>query len=198
MKNNAAETIIIASASPRRHDILRQMGLKFEAKPQNVDETFTGRAPEDEAVHLAEKKALSCLESEKEASMRWLIAADTFIAADNILLGKPNNRTEARRMLEILSGKTHRVITGLALGVPGKKIQTACCTTEVKFSLISDAEIDWYLDTGEWKGAAAAYRIQEKGAVFVESISGSYSNVMGLPINTIYGMLRANNFNFRD
>jgi septum formation protein len=192
------ETLILASASPRRVEILKQMGLDFEIHPQHVDETFTGRPPAEEAVYLAEKKALSFLSKDFEGETHWVLSADTFVILDNELLGKSENCAGARRMLQMLSGRTHQVITGLALNVPQKGIKTASCLTDVTFSSMSDDEIDWYLNQNEWQGAAASYRIQEKGALFITSLTGSYSNVMGLPINTFYGMLMSENFNFRD
>ena len=183
------DKIILASASPRRQEILKQMGICFEVKPQDVDESFTGRPPADEAVHLAQKKAESYLAAFPDGSSRWVLAADTFIALDKNFIGKPSDREGARKMLEMLSGRTHQVISGIALNIPDAGMKTAHCITDVLFAALTSDEIEWYLDTNEWEGAAAAYRIQEKGAAFVESITGSYSNVMGLPINTIYGML---------
>lgn len=191
-------TLILASGSPRRLEILTQMGLEFEVRPQDVDETFTGRAPADEAMHLAEKKALSYLSAEPAGKAQWVLAADTFISFEEKLMGKAETRKNAAEMLQMLSGRTHQVVTGLALNVPAKGIRTSHCITDVTFAEMSNDEIQWYLDTDEWIGAAAAYRIQEKGALFVESISGSYSNVMGLPINAFYGMLVTDKFNFRN
>lgn len=186
------DTLILASASPRRQEILKQMGLVFTIQPQDVDETFKGLAADTEAIRLAKMKVSACLEPGK-----WILGADTFIVYKNNFIGKPSVRADAYRMIKELSGNTHTVITGLALHIPSGKIQTAACLTEVTFATMSSAEIEWYLDQNEWQGAAAAYRVQQKGAMFIESISGSYSNVMGLPINAFYGMLSTNNYNFR-
>ena len=197
--NRNMDTIILASGSPRRQEILKQMGLEFTVSPQDVDESFAGMTAEQEAERLAADKVRSCICSSGDDN--WILGADTFIVHEGNFIGKPENRDEAREMLEAFSGRTHEVITGLALNVPGRnpgdRLLTTSCRTLVTFSPLSADEIEWYLDTGEWRGVAAAYRIQEKAAVFIESISGSWSNVMGLPINTFYGMLRANNFNFR-
>ena len=195
------QKLILASNSPRRKEILTRLGLEFSVCPQDVDESFEGLSSEDEAMRLSEKKVRACIESgscgKDDISKIWILGADTFIECEGSLIGKPADRMSARIMLEQLSGNTHTVITGLSLQVPETGILSTICRTDVTFAPITTEEISWYLDTEEWQGAAAAYRIQEKGAVFVDSISGSYSNVMGLPINTFYGMLRTNNFNFR-
>ncbi len=191
---------ILASASPRRQEILSRMGITFTVRPQDVDENFEGLPASEEAVRIAVKKVSACID-DGCGSACWILGADTFIDFDGELIGKPQNRSSAFAMLKRLSGRTHSVITGLALNIPGENepnIATSWCRTDVTFSILENDEIEWYLDTDEWKGAAAAYRIQEKGAFFVNSITGSYSNVMGLPINTFYGMLRANNYNFRN
>ncbi len=194
------DRLILASASPRRKEILTRLGFNFEVKPQDTDEAFSGLSPAEEAVKIASEKAAACVSAEGPG--RWVLGADTFVLSGNEYMIKPENRTDAKRMITKLSGSTHTVVTGLALNVPNHEgagsIDTAVCLTEVTFAPMSPDEIEWYLDTLEWQGVAAAYRIQEKGALFIESISGSYSNVMGLPINTFYGMLRSNNFNFRN
>ncbi|MDC7225625.1 MAG: Maf family protein [Spirochaetales bacterium] len=207
--NNAE--IILASGSPRRQDILKQMGLRYTVEPQDVDESFAGMTAENEARRLAAKKVQTCIDNRWPVSGRenplgdWILGADTFIVYKGLFMGKPADRSDARRMLKLLADNTHTVITGLALNIAcdiaprdGKPLMTtAVCRTEVTFAPMSDDEIEWYLDTDEWRDVAAAYRIQEKAAMFISSIQGSWSNVMGLPINTFYGMLRANNFNFR-
>lgn len=192
------EKIILASGSPRRRELLSRMGIPFIVKPQEVDETFNDSVPESEAVRLADKKVRACL---AQGESGWILGADTFIFFNECLIGKPESADRAREMLRNLSGQTHRVYTGLALhvpehGSPGQIVTEYCCT-EVRFSLLDEEEIEQYIDCGEWRGAAGAYRIQESGEILVESISGSYSNVMGLPINTFYGMLKTNNYNFR-
>jgi len=189
--------IILASASPRRQEILNQMGIEYDIMPQDVDESFKGLPPADEAAGIAVKKVNSCLNSLDSSSDPWILGADTFVVLGEEYLGKPSNRSEAGKMLQMLSGQTHQVITGLALNVPAQGIKTASCFTDVTFSPMSESEIQWYLNQNEWLGVAASYRIQEKGALFVSSVRGSYSNVMGLPINAFYGMLVSHKFNFR-
>jgi septum formation protein len=191
------DRIILASASPRRSEILKQMGLTFINAPQHVDETFSGLKAEEEAVAIALKKTVSCLSESDGNNNYYVLGADTFIILENRFIGKPGGTIEAETMLEDLSGKTHEVITGLALHVPAGGIRNAVCRSEVEFERMSSTEIKWYVSTGEWRGAAGAYRIQQKGALFIKSVRGSYSNIMGLPINTFYGMLRAENFNFQ-
>ena len=192
------DKLVLASGSPRRIEILERLGFDFTVRVQDVDESFSGLAPENEAVRIAVKKVEACIDEEGRG--RWIMGADTFVVVGGELLVKPEDRNEAGRMIRKLSGRTHRVVTGIALNVPDSgesSIKTSICTTEVRFSTMTEEEIIWYLDSEEWRGVAAAYRIQEKGALFIESISGSYSNVMGLPINTFYGMLGSNNYNFR-
>jgi len=193
--------LILASGSPRRQEILSRLGFEYEIKPQDVDESFKGLPAVDEALRLAEKKVLSCIETVKTGPDEWILGADTFIILNNSFLGKPADRMDAKNMLNLLSGTSHEVITGLALHIPvsdgSSYISTSACSTTVNFAPMSNNEIEWYLDQNEWIDVAAAYRIQEKGALFIESISGSYSNVMGLPINTFYGILSSNNFKFR-
>ena len=192
------DKIILASASPRRQQLLSQMGLPFDVRPQHIDETFTGLPPADEAMLIAKRKAEARLDEAPSDRDRWVLAADTFVVLGGDYLGKPADRSDAGKMLRMLAGNTHQVVTGLALNAPGRGIITECCVTDVVFCSMSDSEVEWYLDQNEWEGVAASYRIQEKAACFISSVSGSYSNVMGLPINTFYGMLRAENFNFRN
>lgn len=221
MKEKTPENcIFLASASPRRAELLEQLGLPFQVCPQDVDESFSGESaledalleearPEKansgdaasrEASRLAERKLLALMDSKKNAPPFWGLGADTFIVlpADRggEFLGKPAGAAEAQAMLTRLSGKTHRVITGIALTTPGGKIIRKSETTLVRFAPLSPREIQWYLASGEWEGAAGAYRIQGRGGALVESITGSYSNVVGLPLRLLYGILLANNYPF--
>ena len=145
---------------------------------------------------LAEEKVKTLLAGEKNASARWIVSADTIVAIESDKMGKPEGREEAEQFLRRLSGREHEVITGVAVHSPneGGSILSASEVTVVKVKKLLDEEIDWYLYTCEWDGAAGGYRIQERGGMFVEYIEGSYSNVMGLPIHTFYGMLRALNY----
>lgn len=187
----------MASSSPRRAEILTQMGVSFRSVAPGVDESpAPGLSPELVAVTLAREKSLAVREMESGAS-EWILSADTVVALDNEIMGKPRNADEARRFLSALSGTVHHVHTGVAVAVPGRdedSILTAYATTRVEFADLSVSEIEWYLHTEEWRGVAGAYRIQGKGACLIESISGSYSNVVGLPIRLVYSMLTSNGF----
>ena len=188
------QPIILASASPRRQELLKQISVPFKVLPQNIDETFIKNNLKDEAIRLAQLKAESCFKNMPNNDNSWILGADTFIEFNNYYIGKPNNREDAFDILKNFSGQWHSVITGLAIIIPDKKIIKKTSVTMVKFSSISDKEINWYLDSNEWQGVAGAYRIQSLGGVFIKTIKGSYSNVMGLPINTFYGILYDNNY----
>ncbi len=203
--------LILASGSPQRANLLKQMGIIHDILPQDIDETFITGNPVKEAERLASEKVKSLLNSRPGV---WGLGADTFVILRSLrpapfpgaspfpghhilhpqLLGKPENRDKAREMLALLSGKTQSVITGLAVALPSGEIITTSVTSKVRFAGLSSEVIEWYLDTGEWMGAAGGYRIQGKGACLIESLKGSYSNVMGLPIRTLYGILHANNY----
>lgn len=189
------ERLVLASASQRRREILLQMGLSFSVIPAEVDESFIiGADPRDESLRLAEKKARAVALALPDKV--YVLGADTFIVFKGKWIGKPANREEAGEMLKAFSGRTHRVVTGLALLCGKKPPLLDYAVTDVTFRQLSEREIDWYLNTEEWAGVAGAYRIQEQGACFITSLTGSYSNVMGLPIHTFYGMLLNINFPF--
>jgi len=186
------ETIYLGSASPRRFELICRMGLpcevlKFEAEePMNQD-----LSPADLATDLSERKMTACLARFGSIEDGWVVTADTLIALDDEKIGKPSDREDARRMISRLQGRAHQVYTGLSLRRPTDgTILTVHDRTDVMFSPMDSREIDFYLNTGEWEGVAGGYRIQEKGGMFVSSLNGSYFNVMGLPINILYGMLR--------
>ena len=193
------ETVILASASPRRSELLSRVGIPFRTVHPDLDESdlLRGAGPEIvtaisiKKVEAATKKVESAAGRFKGESPKWIIGADTVVEIDGRLLGKPAGNEEAGEFLRLLSGKVHRVHTGLALlPDPGKRIAVRSCTTEVKFQDFSASELDFYLRSGEWSGAAGAYRIQERGGLFVQWVRGSYSNVVGLPLETLYLMLK--------
>ncbi len=194
--------ITLASASPRRKLLIEQMGLPVEVRPVGLKEDFEDLSPEEDTMRLAEDKLKLYLKRSEIADGRipekplYVLAADTIVVMEGRKIGKPADREEARKFLELFSGNVHRVVSGLALYSPSRGITRESAVTEVRFSLLSEAEISWYLDTEEWRGVAAGYRIQEQGARFIEKIQGSYSNVMGLPINTFYGMLCKHRYPF--
>lgn len=171
--------IILASASPRRKELLETAGAEFEILVADVDETVPeGTLPEDAAVMTAEKKALAVAESNGNAVV---IGADTIVVAGDKILGKPRDKADACAMLRMLSGVDHRVITGVCIACQDKKI-TFAQTSKVKFYDLTDAEIEAYVATNESEDKAGAYGIQGRGCVLVEKIEGDYFNIVGLPV----------------
>jgi len=184
MKNR----LILASKSPRRYDLLKQMGLNFEVIPSTVEEVFAqAESPREHVVRLAEAKALDVGNRFPE---NWVIGADTIVYVDGIILGKPKSREEALEMLRLISGKEHRVLTGVSVRHL-KKGKGECETVEtaVRVKTLSQAEMDWYVRTGEPFDKAGGYGIQGIGSFMIESINGSYTNVVGLPLCELMQML---------
>ena len=170
--------IILASASPRRQELLKLIFDNFEIIPADVDESINKKtADELQAEKIAERKALHISKTHPDC---LVIGCDTAVIADSIMLGKPKDEADARKMLKLLSGRTHKVITGNCL-VYNKNIKTFSVTTEVEFYKLSENEIDDYLSTDDWRDKAGAYGIQGKAGLFVRQIKGDYNNVVGLP-----------------
>lgn len=187
--------IILASASPRRKEILEKFGLEFKIITSEVDEKFDKN---DEPLEVAQSLALKkCLDVCKKCNKGDIvIAADTIVYYDSIL-GKPIDREDAFNMLKALSGKIHKVITGFAiLEVGSEKRIVDYEMTEVKFRNLSDEKIERYLNTQEYVDKAGAYGIQGYGEILVEKINGSYSNVVGLPTYKLDKYLE-NNFDLK-
>jgi len=184
-----SQLLILASASPRRQELLSSAGISFEVLPSEVDEGFQeGEAPEEYVVRLARRKAEKAGERHKD---RWVLAADTVVVIDGRILGKPGSRQEAKEMLGMLSDQEHRVITGFCLsrGDSGES-REGTVITRVRFKNLSSREIDWYLDTGEPFDKAGAYAIQGKAAFMIKEIRGSYTNVVGLPLTEVIEALQ--------
>lgn len=194
------ERIILASSSPRRSEILTSLGISFVQLHPEIDESVCDSlVPELRVAALAELKALAARDIAAslpglQAGPEYILAADTLVALRRgavwKTIGKPQDREDAAAMLRELAGKTHSVFTGLCLleRKSGRR-QTSTCASSVRFATLSDDEIDGYLDTGEWNGAAGAYRIQGFGSCIVEELKGSWSCVVGLPIRELYAML---------
>jgi septum formation protein len=186
--------LLLASASPRRLDLLRQIVAenKIEVLASDLEEVFREEDPEKRVKRLARDKARQVLSRSDEFSptIEIVIGADTEIVLGGQVLGHPHNEEEARRILRRLSGQTHQAVTGLALinANSGREI-VDCVSTRVRFKTLSDDEIEQYVESGEPIGKAGAYGIQGKGALFVEEIDGSYSNVVGLPLERLSEML---------
>ncbi len=180
--------IILASSSPRRRELLAQAGYSFVVDPADVDETVRpGETPESHTSRLAREKARVVA---ARTGRGIVLAADTVVAADDAILGKPANARDAERMLSLLSGREHRVVTGVAvLDASSGRIDVRTSVTKVWFRPLSAHEIRAYIATGEPLDKAGAYGIQERGALLVERIDGCYFNVVGLPLSLIGGML---------
>jgi septum formation protein len=181
-----APRLILASSSPRRARILESLGLKFEVRPADVDETvLPGETPTAAVRRLARWKALVPNRTANDC----VIAADTVVVLGARILGKPKNRAEARSMLRSLSGRAHTVVTGVAVRWAAK-MATVVDLTEVRFRRMDETEIARYVRTGEPLDKAGAYHTEGGGAAFIESIHGSPSNVAGLSVTTARRLLK--------
>lgn len=187
--NATNKAIILASSSPRRKELLRQIGLDFRIDPADVDErVLPGELPDRYAVRVALDKARVAA---AKAETGIIIAADTIVVLDNEILGKPADAEDAERMLMKLSGKVHRVITGVAvMDAATGKVLARTSITCVWFRSLAPNEISSYVATGEPLDKAGAYGIQERGALLVEKIDGCYFNVVGLPLSMLGELLR--------
>jgi septum formation protein len=173
-------TLVLASRSPQRRAILEQLGISFLERPTDVEEEEAGD-PEAIAAGNALRKAQAATPQEGEV----VLGVDTVVAADGRLWGKPADALAAAQTLRALSGRTHRVVSGLALLRAGHEAQAATATTEVTFRALDAALIDWYVASREWEGRAGGYAILGRGAVLVARIDGDYLNVVGLPVATL-------------
>jgi septum formation protein len=181
--------LVLASASPRRSELLSTAGFTFDVEPVDVDETpKPAETPTDYALRVARDKAAAWRRQHDGDPTACVLAADTVVVADSRMLGKPSNRAHAREMLLLLSGSTHLVHTGVVLRLADEELAEVV-TTRVRFLDLSESEIDWYLRSGEAEGKAGAYGIQGRASRFVDRIEGSWSNVVGLPVATVYRML---------
>jgi len=178
--------VILASQSPRRIELLKQIVPDFTVVPSAVEETLDGgQTPEENAVRLAEMKARSVARAHPG---HLVIGADTVVADDGDIIGKPQNAEDAKRILKRLSGREHRVITGVAV-ICRERAFLAAAVSRVVFHRLTEKDIADYVATGEPMDKAGAYAIQGAGAALVESHHGSYSNIVGLPIETLKSLL---------
>ena len=180
---------ILASASPRRRELLSSIGLDFEVKPSNVPEVRQqGETPEEYVARLSRDKAHALAGEHRD---RWIIAADTTVLLGDLLLEKPVDAADAVRMLGTIAGKTHIVYTGVTLeNVSSGYRDTRVAESEVRMLPLSQQDVERYVRTGEPLDKAGAYAVQGIGAMFIDSIHGSYTNVVGLPLATLFQMLR--------
>jgi septum formation protein len=205
--------LVLASASPRRAELLRAAGFEFDVIPAELDETMdVEETPDGYARRVAQLKAQAVA---TRAPGRLVLGADTIVVVDHEVLGKPADADEARRMLRRLSGREHVVMTAVCLINPGpaafdsaqagkagryegdgareggsKRVETRVARTTVEFAPLGAAEIDWYIATGEPMGKAGAYAVQGLASRFVTRVDGSYSNVVGLPVAVVYDLCR--------
>lgn len=185
--------VILASKSPRRREILEMLGVDFTVKTAETDESCNIKEPGALVEALAAKKGLAVLEKmsvdKEDASDVLIIACDTLVYADGEFLGKPKNRDDAMRMLTVLEGRRHEVWSGIFLCYKGKCVARSV-STEVEFAEMNDGEKERYLDSGEPYDKAGGYAVQGKAAVYIKGLKGDYFNVVGLPVNLLYGTLK--------
>jgi septum formation protein len=179
--------LILASASPRRAELLRAAGISFDISPVEIDERFlAGETAERGVARVAEAKA-------RKAAERFpddvVLGADTTVVVGDEALGKPADDADAERMLRLLSGRTHEVLTGICLCAAGRRL-VHVEPTRVQIARLSDQEIGWYVATGEPMDKAGGYAVQGRASRFILGIQGSYSNVVGLPISCVCGLLK--------
>jgi len=184
--------LILASASPRRADLLRAAGIPFETAPADIDESvLAGESPAHYVLRLAREKAQAVAAT---VPGRIVLAADTTVVVDGEILGKPADAADARRMLGLISGRVHEVLTGVALLVPAGGGGEGSCEVEIARSHVRVAEltpdeVDWYIASGEPFGKAGAYAVQGRASRFITRLDGSHSNVVGLPVAVVHAML---------
>lgn len=177
--------LVLASASPRRKELLASVGVEVDVEPADVDETpRPGEAPEA----LVRRLSVAKTEAITVARNDMVIAADTVVIVDDEILGKPADEADARRMLELLSGRRHRVLTGVSVK-GGDRTETEIEEAEVTMRFLSVADINWYLGTGEPMDKAGAYAIQGYGSLFIPEIVGNYSGIVGLPLPLVDRLL---------
>lgn len=193
MKNSSAEYsvtaesastpgLVLASASPRRRELLKQIGVRFDVIVHDVDETrLPAEMPTDYVCRLARAKAAAVVADEQLSGARPVLGADTIVVIDGDVLGKPRDGDDARRMLTLLSGREHQVMSAVCV-MQGQRAELCLSITRVRFRTLSQQDIDAYWRSGEPEGKAGAYAVQGLGALFIEHLEGSYSGVVGLPI----------------
>ena len=188
--------MILASASPRRKEILENFGFSFKTIVKNIDETSDKTHAEEKILEIAEKKARAAAIDFPDENV---VGSDTVVVVDGKILGKPKNKEEAFSMLKYLSGRSHEVITAFSFININKNISYSDYEiTKVYFKNLTDDEINWYINTKEPMDKAGAYGIQGKGAFFVEKIEGDFFSVMGFPLGKFVRFLNKTGFNLND
>lgn len=187
------QTLVLASASPRRKDLLAEIGITPDhIIPTNIDETpFTGEKPRAYVKRMATEKAEALVGYDGA----YVLAADTVVVMGSRILQKPVNATESYKFLSLMSGRRHKVMGGICLRTPNGQTITRICETTVKFKSLSEDEKRAYVASKEWDGKAGGYAIQGHAAAFIPFMSGSYSNIVGLSLHDTVQMLKGNGFN---
>ena len=182
--------LILASSSPQRKKLLETIGITpDDIVPANIDETpKINEKAKDFALRMSKEKALSVAKNNLNS---FILSGDTIVAAGRRIIGKPSSKNEAEQILKLLSGRRHRVLSAFTLIKPDCSEITKVIVSRVKFSRLSDKEINEYLDTNEWQGKAGGYAIQGRASAFVPWLSGSYTGVMGFPMNEIKNVLES-------
>lgn len=191
--------LVLASASPRRLTLLAQVGVMPDAlRPASIDESATrGERPRGLVTRLARSKAAAAMQqiaNDKDLADAYILAADTVVAVGSKILMKPAHVEEAMASLQLLSGRKHVVMTGICLITPDDRIKTKIVESTVRFKHVSRAELESYIASREWRGKAGGYAIQGLAGCFVQQIIGSYTNIVGLPVTEVVGMLNAEGY----
>jgi septum formation protein len=191
--------LVLASASPRRITLLAQVGISPDAlRPASIDERATrGEMPRGLVARLARSKAAAAREqiaNDKDLADAYILAADTIVAVGRRILMKPAHVEEAMSSLQLLSGRKHTVITAVCLITPDDRVRVKIVESTVRFKHLSRSEIESYIASREWRGKAGGYAIQGLAGCFVQQISGSYTNIVGLPVTEVVGMLNAEGY----
>lgn len=185
-RENMEKRIVLASASPRRAELLGRLTGDFNVEESGADETYAGGNPAKLARILAERKAADVFSRNPDAVV---IGADTVVALGGRIFGKPRDEADARSMLRLLSGRQHVVYTGVCV-LSARYKRVFCSRTKVQFDTFSQQETDAYIASGDWADKAGAYGIQGTAAKYIRGIKGDYYNVVGLPLNTLYKLLK--------
>lgn len=190
-----ASQLVLASASPRRRELLAQIGLSPIIMVADIDETPQKREkPQPYALRMASEKVLKVRDQNAETVNHFVLAGDTVVACGQRILPKTEDEASARACLALLSGRRHRVYGGIALISPNGNLRTRLVTSTVRFRMLGQNDIDSYIATGEWHGKAGGYAIQGIAALFVQQISGSYSNIVGFSLFDVAAMLGGQGF----
>lgn len=193
--------VILASSSPRRQEILKLLNIPYQVKVSNIEEDYPSDLSLEQVPEYLANRKIDAVARTYPAGheIPWILAADTMILLDGKLYGKPADDAEAARYIKDFQGRTHQVITGLALFNGDLMYATSrTVITNVTFAPMSEEEIEWYVDTGDWHGVAGGYRIQGLASCFIKKIEGTNSNVVGLPIFDLYDMLKEQGYSITE